>query len=34
VVTRGQLRHHAAIDAVQVDLAEQRVGQQAAFTVV
>ena len=34
VVTRGQLRHHPAIGTVQVDLAEQRVGQQAAFTVV
>ena len=34
VVTRGQLRHHAAIGTVQVDLTEQRVGQQAAFTVI
>ncbi|MNT17259.1 hypothetical protein D3C72_1523990 [compost metagenome] len=34
VVAGGQLGHHTAIDAVQVDLTEQRVGQQAAFAVV
>ena len=34
VVARGQLRHHAAVDAMQVDLAEQGIGQQAALTVV
>ncbi|MNE52726.1 hypothetical protein D3C80_1474110 [compost metagenome] len=34
VITRGKLGHHAAEDAVQVDLAEQCVGQQTAFTVV
>ena len=27
VIARGQLGHNAAIDAVQVDLAEQRIGQ-------
>ncbi|EJT85663.1 hypothetical protein PPS11_05192 [Pseudomonas putida S11] len=34
VVARGKLRHHTAEHAVQVDLAEQRVGQQTAFAVV
>ena len=34
VITRGQLRHNAAIDAVQVDLTEQCIGQQAAFAVI
>ncbi|MNP63365.1 hypothetical protein D3C76_1587520 [compost metagenome] len=34
VITRGQFRHYATIRTVQVDLAEQRVGQQASFTVV
>ncbi|MCY1444413.1 hypothetical protein D9M71_608850 [compost metagenome] len=34
VISRGQLRHHATIGAVQVDLTEQCVGQQATFTVV
>ncbi|MNP26165.1 hypothetical protein D3C76_1190060 [compost metagenome] len=34
VVSRGELRHHAAVDAMQVDLTEQRVGQQAFLAVV
>lgn len=34
VVARGQLGHDAAVDAMEVDLTEQRVGQQAAFAVV
>ena len=34
VVTGGELRHHPAVDAVQVDLAEQRIGQQAALAVI
>ncbi|MCY1563314.1 hypothetical protein D9M68_1008640 [compost metagenome] len=34
VVAGGQLGHDTAIDPVQVDLTEQRVGQQAAFAVV
>ncbi|MNH23432.1 hypothetical protein D3C79_833280 [compost metagenome] len=34
VITRGQLRHYPAINAVQVDLTEQCIGQKAALTVV
>ena len=34
VVTRGQLRDHTAIDAVQVDLTEQCVRQQTTLTVI
>ena len=34
VIARGQFRHHAAIHAVLLDLAEQRIGQQAALAVV
>ena len=34
VVTRSQLRYNPAVRAMQVDLAEQCVGQQAAFTVI
>ncbi|MNI72060.1 hypothetical protein D3C73_1279800 [compost metagenome] len=34
VVPRGKLGYHPAKYAVQVDLAEQRVGQQTAFAVV
>ena len=34
MITRGQLRHHAAVVGVQGDLAVQGVGQQALFGVV
>ncbi len=34
VITRGQLRNHATVHAVQVDLTEQRIGQQPLLTVV
>ena len=34
MVARGQFGHHAAIQGMQVDLAEQPVGQQAAVRVV
>ena len=34
VVARSELRHNATIDAMQIDLTEQRVGQQAALAVV
>lgn len=34
VIARGQFRHDAAVDAMQVDLAEQGVSQQAALTVI
>ncbi|MNN40711.1 hypothetical protein D3C81_1547940 [compost metagenome] len=34
VVARGQFGHHAAVGAMQVDLAEQRIGQQTALAVI
>ncbi len=34
VIAGGKLGHHPAVGAVQVDLAEQRIGQQPAFAVV
>ena len=34
VIARGQFRHYAAVGTVQINLTEQRIGQQTALTVV